>query len=86
MAKDTLAAILKAIGREKEDEYSLLLKKMRADYSKIINSSKLMIIRRKKDVEDIGLLSKIAAYMSIKIKIKSDNKDLLNISDMLVKR
>lgn len=82
MEIESIARILKI--RKKNDILNSILKEQLYEYNKIANSAMNMLKRRNREIKDIGIMSKIATYMSIKINSKKDNpqKDII---DMLIK-
>lgn len=81
MEIESIARILKI---KKNDILNSILKEQLYEYNKIANSAMNMLKRRNREIKDIGIMSKIATYMSIKINSKKDNpqKDII---DMLIK-
>lgn len=59
--------------RNKNDEIEEIAKEQYGEYNKISNSAKAMIERRKKKVNEIGVATKIATYMGIKINLLKDD-------------
>ncbi len=59
--------------RNKKDEIEEIVKKQYIDYKKISNSVKAMLERRKKKVEKVGVATKIATYVGIKINLLKDD-------------
>lgn len=82
MEIESIARILKI--RKKNDILNSILKEQLYEYNKIANSAMNMLKRRNREIKDIGIMSKIATYMSIKINSKKDNpqKDII---EMLIK-
>lgn len=81
MGRETVLRIIKT--RNIKDEFEEVLRDEYNDYKKISNSAKGMIERRKKEAKEIGILTKMASYMSIKINLaKSDN--ISDIAKMLI--
>ena len=58
--------------RNKKDEVDGILREINNNYKKISNAAKLMIERRKKEVKDISILSKMVTYMNIKKNIEKN--------------
>ena len=63
------------------DEVNSILKNILLNYKKIALSAKTMLERRNKKIKEIGMLSQMLTYMSVKINvsIEENNKDILNI-------
>jgi len=59
--------------RNKNDEIEEIIKGQYVEYKKISNSVKAMIKRRRKKVNEIGVATKIATYMGIKINLLKDD-------------
>lgn len=59
--------------RNKKDEIEEIVKKQYIDYKKISNSVKAMLERRKKKVEKVGVATKIATYVGVKINLLKDD-------------
>ena len=61
-----------------EENLKNILKEHLKNYIKITNSVKTMLQRRKKEVKDIGVISKMATYMNVKTNLskKSDSKEI----------
>lgn len=71
MGQESTARLIKT--RNKKDELEDVVKIQYADYKKIANSAKLMIERRKQKVKEIGVMTKIATYVGIKMNVLEDD-------------
>lgn len=71
MGQESVARLLKT--RNKQDEIEEVMKELYQDYKKISNSAKGMIERRKKKVKEIGVMSKIGTFVSIKKNLLNDD-------------
>jgi hypothetical protein len=54
-------------------------------YKKIVKASKSMLINRKKDIDEVLLISKMTSYISVRKKVKNKENDIALLCDMLVK-
>lgn len=82
MGIESIARLIKS--RNKDDNLDKIFKEQLNDYTKIANSAKGMLKRRKKDTKELGVMSKIATYMTIKINLSKENPDKEAI-DMVIK-
>lgn len=72
VCQETILRIIKI--RNKNDELEGHIKKQYLEYKKISNSSKNMLERRKKKVNDeVNIVGKIVTYMQIKKNIQKDD-------------
>lgn len=81
MAKETIGRIIKI--REEDDSLTEVLKQKREYYGKIARSAKEMLKRRKKEVPELGLLSKMATYMGVKMNL-SKGDAISEVAQMLI--
>lgn len=69
--------------RKKIDDLDNLLKDMILNYRKIGNASRTMIERRTKKARDIGILSRLATYMNIKLSGITE-ESISSVATMLI--
>lgn len=71
--------------RNMKDEFHYVLKDILEGYKKIVKASKSMLINRKKDIDEVLLISKMTSYISVRKKVKNKENDIALLCDMLVK-
>lgn len=69
--QETIGQIIKLY--KIEESLKNILKEHLKNYIKISNSAKTMLKRRNKEIDDIGIFSKMGAYMSVKTNLSNDN-------------
>ena len=82
MGIESIGRLIKS--RKKDDELDKIFKEQLNDYNKVANSARGMLKRRGKETKEIGVMSKIATYMTIKMNLSKENPDKEAI-DMVMK-
>lgn len=82
MGIESIGRLIKS--RNKDDDLDKILKEQLHDYNKIANSARGMLKRRNKETKEIGVMSKIATYMTIKMNLSKENPDKEAV-DMVIK-
>lgn len=82
MGIESIGRLIKS--RNKDDNLDKILKEQLHDYNKIANSARGMLKRRNKETKEIGVMSKIATYMTIKMNLSKENPDKEAV-DMVIK-
>ena len=82
MGIESIGRLIKS--RNKDDKLDEIFKEQLNDYNKIANSARGMLKRRNRKTKEIGVMSKIATYMTIKMNLSKENPDKEAI-DMVMK-
>lgn len=82
MGIESIGRLIKS--RNKDDKLDQIFKEQLHDYTKIANSARGMLKRRNKETKEIGVMSKIATYMTIKMNLSKENPDKEAV-DMVIK-
>ena len=82
MGIESIGRLIKS--RKKDDELDKIFKEQLNDYNKVANSARGMLKRRGKETKEIGVMSKIATYMTIKMNLSKENPDKEAV-DMVMK-
>ena len=82
MGIESIGRLIKS--RNKDDKLDKIFKEQLHDYNKIANSARGMLKRRNKETKEIGVMSKIATYMTIKMNLSKENPDKEAV-DMVMK-
>ena len=82
MGIESIGRLIKS--RNKDDKLDEIFKEQLHDYNKVANSARGMLKRRNKETKEIGVMSKIATYMTIKMNLSKENPDKEAV-DMVIK-
>lgn len=82
MGIESIGRLIKS--RNKDDKLDKIFKEQLHDYTKIANSARGMLKRRNREIKEIGVMSKIATYMTIKMNLSKNNPDKEAV-DMVIK-
>ena len=82
MGIESIGRLIKS--RNKDDKLDEIFKEQLHDYNKVANSARGMLKRRNKETKEIGVMSKIATYMTIKMNLSKENPDKEAV-DMVMK-
>lgn len=82
MGVESIGRLIKS--RNKDDKLDKVFKEQLHDYNKIANSARGMLKRRHKETKELGVMSKIATYMTIKMNLSKENPDKEAV-DMVLK-
>ena len=82
MGIESIGRLIKS--RNKDDKLDEIFKEQLHDYNKVANSARGMLKRRNKETKEIGVMSRIATYMTIKMNLSKENPDKEAV-DMVMK-